>query len=208
MIASNFQVRRATIDDLVALRRLWQSSQFPLEPLEKRLREFQVIETADGELLGAVALQIDGPHGRVHHESYSNSDLAGDLRPRLWERLHAMAKNHGLVRLWILNGGPAFWLEHDFEPAGTEILAKRPKSFDPDGSGEWLTLKLREETASLLSVEQEFELFRHSQKEQSQRVLRQARLLRLLAAVFTVGASLLLACAIWYLFRMRSHLGH
>ena len=57
MSSSPYRVRRATLDDIRQLTTLWQSMQFPVEDLAKRVTEFQVAEDASGNVLGAVGLQ-------------------------------------------------------------------------------------------------------------------------------------------------------
>src|SRR5437763_4648115 len=108
MDSSNYRVRRATLDDLPQLTGLWQAMHFPSEELAKRVTEFQVAESAEGKLLGAVGLQIAERQGRVHSEAFTDFSLAEQLRPLLWERLHAVATNHGLLRLWTQEQAP-FW---------------------------------------------------------------------------------------------------
>ena len=39
-------IRRATVDDLPALRSLWAAARLPADELENRLTEFQVVEDA------------------------------------------------------------------------------------------------------------------------------------------------------------------
>ena len=51
MTPPNHRVRRATLDDLPALKPLWESMRFSVEDLEKRLTEFQVAENAQGEIV-------------------------------------------------------------------------------------------------------------------------------------------------------------
>src|ERR1017187_926557 len=96
--SSNYRVRRATLDDIRQLTALWQSMQFPVEDLARRVTEFQVAEGAEGEVRGAVGLQIAERQGLVHSEAFSDFALADHLRPLLWDRLLAVATNHGLLR--------------------------------------------------------------------------------------------------------------
>src|SRR5437773_781501 len=108
MSQPEYRVRRATLDDVKTLSALWQTMRFPSGELEKRVTEFQVAESTDGKLLGALGLQIAGRQGRLHSEAFSDFALADTLRPLLWERLQAVASNHGLVRLWTQERTP-FW---------------------------------------------------------------------------------------------------
>jgi N-acetylglutamate synthase-like GNAT family acetyltransferase len=201
MIASNYQVRRATVDDLVMLRRLWQQTQLPVATLEKRLTEFQVVETTGGQVLGAAGLRIAEKHGEIHSEVFTSPTHAEEVRLRLWERIQTVARNHGLCRLWIADASSLFWLDRGFEPAGSELLAKQPKAFADNGAQAWLVLTLREEGATGGSLDAEFELFRLAQKEERERLERRARLLRWLAGGLACVVLVLVCFALVYVFR-------
>jgi len=54
MNPSAIRIRRATTDDFQSLRSLWHSMRLPAGELEKRLTEFQVIEAADGQIVGRI----------------------------------------------------------------------------------------------------------------------------------------------------------
>jgi len=60
MIA-RLHVRRATVDDLNALKALWESMRLSPEILEPKLTEFQVVENADHEVLGAIGIEFAKP---------------------------------------------------------------------------------------------------------------------------------------------------
>ncbi len=199
MLASNCQVRRATVDDLVLLRRMWRQAGLRFETLEKRLTDFQVIETAGGELLGGIGCQIEGQQGRIHSEVYSDAQGPDELRPRLWERVLTVARNHGLSRLWIEQSSSPFWLESGFEVAESESLEALPASFRSDAEKLWLTLKLREETSAVSALDQQMELFRQSGKEQHERLLRRAQGLKIVAALMTAVVLIVVTLGIWVL---------
>src|SRR6476646_6437622 len=118
MAASNYQVRRATIDDLAVLRQLWQQAQWPVAELEPRWREFQVVETVAGEVLGTIGIQTHENQGKLHHEVFKVPDLVPQLRQRLWDRISSFAQLEGLHRLWIAHSSALFYSEKGFEPAG------------------------------------------------------------------------------------------
>lgn len=187
MTPSNVQVRRATVDDLVELRQLWSQAQFDIAGIEKRLTEFQVAETVDGRILAGIGIQVDGKQGLIHHEVFREPEAAASLRPRLWERVQTIARNHGLVRLWIVDTGEAYWPEAGFAKPDAAALRKLPPAF---GSGEarWLILKLRDESLDAISIEREFDLFKQSQVELSQRALGQARMLKAIAWMILLAA--------------------
>jgi N-acetylglutamate synthase-like GNAT family acetyltransferase len=198
-------VRRATVDDLVPLRRLWQQARWPVDALEKRLTEFQVVETAAGDLLGSVGLQIENAQGKIHTEVYRDPGQTAELRPRLWERLQSLSRNHGLSRLWVENGNAMFWLERGFEVAGSDLLKTMPPCFGAGDGQQWLTLKLRDETETALLLERELAVFRETQREGAEAVARQARLLRLLAGVLVCGVLLLIAWSVWAILHHLKH---
>jgi N-acetylglutamate synthase-like GNAT family acetyltransferase len=197
MLASNIQVRRATVDDLAVLRRLWEQAQMPSAQLEKRVTEFQVAESAIGELLGSVGLQVIGTHGQIHSEVYRAPELAFELQPRLWDRILILARNLGLHRLWVRGG--LFWTDQGFEAPSSEELKTLPAAFDEVEGTSWLTFKLRDENPAAISVEQEWNLFRQSQQAENQRLMHSAQVLRMLATILTVVALILVACAIGYI---------
>ncbi|MEW6161195.1 MAG: hypothetical protein AB1813_27510, partial [Verrucomicrobiota bacterium] len=110
---------------------------------------------------------------------YESSAPEPELRLRLWERLQALARNHGLLRLWVLEDAE-FWKTRAFVAAPEEVRAKLPEAFGRPQSP-WLMLQLREESAAAVSLEREFDLFRQSQKELTDRAFRQARTLKVFA---------------------------
>ena len=72
MNPSTIRIRRATTDDFQSLRLLWNSVRLPAGDLEKRLTEFQVVEAADGQIVGAIGVQIIGRHALLHSEGYTD----------------------------------------------------------------------------------------------------------------------------------------
>ena len=148
MNAPSFRARRATLDDLPVLRPLWSAGQLDALHLEKRLTDFQVAETTEGQLVAAIGLQVDGTHGLIHSECFLDAAQIDTLRPLFWERLLTVAHNRGLTRLWTLERIP-FWHEHGFRKIEAEIKRKFPPAFgDPDV--EWLT-RSEEHTSELQS---------------------------------------------------------
>src|SRR5580704_8798426 len=108
MNAGLYRVRRATVDDLPVLQSLWASAHLPAAEFERRFTDFQVVESADGALMGAIALEVAGRHGRLHSEAFADFGLADNLRELLWARMQSVAENFGLSRLWIAESAP-FW---------------------------------------------------------------------------------------------------
>lgn len=198
MKSPEYQARRATLDDIDRLRELWRAEKLPEAALEKRVPEFQVVLNATGEILGTLGLRIEGTQGWVYGESIEDFGLSDAVRPRLWERVQAVARSRGVARLWMQGGAP-FWREKGFEAAG-ELLEKLPQNF-AGGDGVWFTLKLREDVLAGLTKEQEFALFRKGALEESEEALRQARMLRFIAWGVAAGFGVLLAVVGYYLVR-------
>jgi len=189
MSPSNLQARRATVDDLVELRKLWRAAGLSLSTLEKQLKDFQIVETPDGILLGALALQIEGQQGRLHSETCLRPELEGEVRQRLWERAQAVARNYGLYRVWTDAEAP-FWKSQGFEPASAELQEKLPVSLgEPDRP--WLVMKLREEVPVSISFDHEFELFARAERDRSERIIRQAQTLKTIAYLVLIAVVVL-----------------
>jgi len=186
-------VRRATLDDIRQLTALWQTMQFPAEVLAKRVTEFQVAERADGNLLGAVGLQIAERQGLIHSEAFSDFALAEQVRPLFWDRLHAVATNHGLLRVWTREQAP-FWSHCGLVKADAEALHKLPALWRGAPST-WLTLKLRDDVETVMSLDKEFALFMQSEKQRTERVIQHARMIKIIMTL--VAFALLIAVGVW-----------
>jgi len=191
---SNYRARRATLDDLGQLTALWKSMMtYPTEDLVRRITEFQVVEGMDGKVLGAMGLQILERQGRLHSEAFTDFALAEELRPLLWDRLHAVAAHQGLLRIWTQEPAP-FWSRCGLLKADGEALEKLPALWRGSPSA-WLTLKLRDDPEAAMSLDKEFALFMQSEKQRTERVFRQARTLKTLVTLIAVA--LLIAVVIW-----------
>ena len=199
MNSSDYHVRRATLDDIGQLTALWNAMNFPAMELAKRPTEFQVTEGADGNLVGLVGLQIAERQGRIHSEAFKDFALADQLRPLLWERIHAVATNHGLLRLWTQEQAP-FWNHCGLVKADAEALEKLPAVWRGPAS-DWLTLKLREDIAAVISLDKEFALFKESEKQRTQRAFQQARVLKMIATFIALALLVLVAAGAFYVVR-------
>jgi hypothetical protein len=185
MDSSNYRVRRASLDDLEQLTTLWRAMHFPAEELGKRITEFQVAETQDGKVLGAVGLQIAERQGRIHSEGFGDFAFADQLRPLLWERILTVARNHGLLRLWCQEEAP-FWSRCGLGTADAETAQKMPASWR-GATSRWLTLKLKDDLEAVISLDKEFALFMESEKQRTARAFQHARTLKLIALFVAVA---------------------
>ena len=202
MTTSNQKVRRATVEDLQKLVPLWQQENLPWQDLEKRFKEFQVVEGGGGELLGAIGLQIAGLEGRLHSEAFAHAEQADALREKLLERFHIVAGNFGLVRLWTQFATP-FWNGSGFQYAAAEVLPKLPPVFAGDPHP-WKFIQLKAEVAAPLSIDKEFAMFKEAEKERTEKIFRQARILKTIAAVLAVGIFILVLIMVVLYFRAQA----
>ena len=175
--APMYQARRATLEDLPALRSLWRQARLPESDLEKRFTEFQVATSADGNIVAAVGLQMLRQNGYIHSETFSDPAFAEATRPLLWQRILTVAKNNGMMRLWTLPTA-SFYREQGFTDVDDALRPKIPTEFGNPGA-DWISIKLKDD--AVISAEREFEIFAMAQREQSQRMISQAKALRLMA---------------------------
>jgi hypothetical protein len=185
MSTSQPQARRATIDDLSKLTPLWRAEGLATHDLEKRFKEFQLIEGPDGEILGTIGLQISGHEGRLHSETFAHPEDGDALRQRLWDRVQMIANNHGIIRLWTQLESP-FWHHVGFTGASGDLMVRLPAVFAGD-QRPWAFYQLRSETASVVSLDKEFAMFREAERERTEKIFRQARVLKMIAAVLAVA---------------------
>jgi N-acetylglutamate synthase-like GNAT family acetyltransferase len=203
------QIRRATVDDLPALKSLWLAAQLPAAALENRLTEFQIVE-ADGVFAGALGFEILRQHARLHSEDYLDFSVADPARELFWERLQNLAANHGVFRLWTQESSP-FWTHWGFQPANAEALARLPDEWkNPEGhlgapqrrDGGWLTLELKNEDAVNTALTHQFGSFMAAEKNQTAQVANRARQIR---AFFTVIFFVLAAISFAIIFYLLMH---
>jgi N-acetylglutamate synthase-like GNAT family acetyltransferase len=206
MSLGNYRVRRATLDDIGQLTSLWRLMQFPVEELARRVTEFQVAESADQQVVGAVGLQINERQGRFHSEGFTDFALADTLRPQLWDRLQSVAANHGLVRLWTMEQAP-FWSHCGLAKADPESLEKLPAAWRPL-PGQWLTLKLKEDIEEVISVDKEFALFMETERQRTERAFQQARILKFIATLIALVVLFLVMAGAFFVIRKNPQLLH
>lgn len=187
-------VRRATLDDLPQLMNLWTMEKLPAEVLEKRFTEFQIVTDEQGEIVGAVGMQISDKQGKLHSELFPEYGLADELRPLFWERFRMLALNHGLRRVWTQLTAP-FWQTGDFHDASEEELALLPTQFTGQPEQPWMTVALREESATVDVVEKELAMFREIEHARTEKIFKQARILRYTLGV--IGVVFLMWVVYW-----------
>jgi len=177
---------------------------FPAEDLNKRITEFQVAEGAEGKLLGCLGIQMSEKQGRIHGEAFTDFGLSEQLRPMLWDRVHSVAVNHGLLRLWTQEKAP-FWNHCGLLQADAEALTKLPaiwRTLPPP----WLTLKLKDDLDTVLSVDQEFSMFMAAEKERTQRTFQHARILKLVATLIALALLVFIMAGAFFVIKKNPHL--
>lgn len=204
MSAPDYRVRRATVDDRRWLQVLWQSVNLPVPELERRLTDFQVIETQDGQLLGAVGLEITGRHGRIHGEAFADFGFADQFRVQLWTRLESLAASHGLVRLWTQEMSP-FWSRNGFLPPNAEALRSLPAAWQ-DAPGAWLTIQLREDVMVAAALEQHLAQLMTQERQRTERMRKHARRLKTFATLAAIVLAIFVIVAAVYLRRRNAAL--
>jgi N-acetylglutamate synthase-like GNAT family acetyltransferase len=193
-----YQLRRATTDDLPQLSEMWQAAQLPVAELEKRFTEFQVAATAAGGIVAAVGIQVAGIDGRIHSEWFTDFALSDALRLPLWERLQAVASNHGLFRLWTNESAP-FWKKGaGFSSPPADLMSRMPAEFGATGAG-WLVLRLKDEGADPNLLEAQFALFRDAERARREKLLQRAHAVKMFGTGIAVILFLMaLGTLIWF----------
>ena len=196
---SPLTIRRATLDDLPALRSLWEVARLPVDELEGRLTEFHVV-LSGGSFAGGIGLQIVRQHARIHSEDYADFSVADPARELFWDRFQKLASNHGVFRVWTQETSP-FWTHWGFQPANAELLGRLPdewKAFE----GRWLTLELKNEEAINEALKTQFTGFRDTEKKHTERIAAHGRTIRVFfTVIFFVLGIIGIALAVYLLFR-------
>jgi len=194
------------LDDIGHLTALWESMHLGVDNLAKRVTEFQVAEGKDGQVLGAIGLQIAERQGLIHSEGFNDFSLADHLRPLLWERIQSIGTNHGLLRLWTEERAP-FWTHSGLSKPDAETLERLPGAWRRP-SADWLTLKLKEDLSEVISADKEFALFMETEKQRTARAFRQARVLKGVATLIAVVVMMLVLAGAFLLLRKNPQLLH
>jgi len=192
-------IRRATVDDLPALRSLWTTAHLPADELEGRLTEFQVVES-DGTFAGALGVQILRQHALLHSEDYVDFSVADPARKLFWERIQKLAANLGVFRIWTQETSP-FWTHWGFQPADAATLERLPDEWK-NREGRWFTLELKNEDAINHALKNQFTGFMDTEKKQTAAVAARGRKI---TTFFTVVFFILAAIAFAIVFYLLAY---
>ena len=190
-----FQIRRATVEDLPALKALWESMRISTADLDKHLTEFQVAQTPDGQVVAAIGIQIVQRQALIHSEAFTDFSIANEVRAMWWTRIQSLAMNHGIVRLWTREHAP-YWTHNGFQPASAVNLEKLAPAWDRSAT-DWLVLQLKEEAAiQALSADAEFAAYMKVEREKTAATARTAKRVGVVVALLfalTTGALMIYA---------------
>ena len=206
MSPQTLRIRRATVDDRAALKTIWASMRLPADELEKRLTEFQIVENAEGEVVGALGFQILRQHALLHNESYSDFAVADAARELFWDRLQKLAANHGVFRVWTQERSP-FWKSFGFQPPGAEVLARLPQEWENEFTGGWLTLQLKNEAVISAALEKQFAPFMTEEKLETEKISEKAKTINTIITVVGFAIGILGIGTAIYLFIHRNPFG-
>jgi hypothetical protein len=190
------------VDDLPQLIELWTSAKLPAAELDKQFTDFQVAEDDQGKVVGAIGLQIDTHHGRVHSEAFTDFGLTDTLRPALWQRLQTVAQNHGLFRLWTVETAPWWKKDAGFAAPAAEVLEKLPTPFGERHPG-WLTLRLKDETADPELLDKELAAFKEVERLKREKLLFKGRVIRVVGTVISAGLLIFGLIVLFWVLRHR-----
>jgi N-acetylglutamate synthase-like GNAT family acetyltransferase len=191
MSSPAYRVRRATVDDLEGLRGLWRIMNLPAPEFERRITEFQVVESGDGQLHGALGLETVARQGRLHGEVFLDFALADGLRELFWQRVQALALSRGLSRLWTQETAP-FWKQLGFQAPDEAALKRMPQTWAGESS-KFLTLALRDEESLEKALASNFELLMAEERRRTEKFFRRGKTIKFIVTVFTVILALFVA---------------
>ena len=88
-----------------------------------------------------------------------------------------------------------------------ETLARLPAAWRSE-PGNWLTLKLKDDIESLVSLDKEFALFMQSEKQRTERAFQQAKILKLIATLIAIALLGLVMVGAFLLLKRNPNLLH
>ncbi|MFT6621213.1 MAG: hypothetical protein ACJASX_004130 [Limisphaerales bacterium] len=188
--------RRATLDDLPALRDMWANERLPVEELDKRVTEFQVAHDAAGTILGAIGFRRDGEQALIHSEAFADFSLADEIRRLIWTRFDTLSKNYAINRVW-LQEDLMYWKEKGFDPPQDEVLEKLPELFG-EQEGTWFTMVLREELFASPEAKRTEMIFQQSIAADRERTEQKIRKLKVMSTIIAFVLFVLVCIAGFY----------
>ena len=205
MTSQQLRIRRATIDDLAALKAIWLSMRLPADALESRLTEFQVVDRG-GEVVGAIGLQIVRTAALLHSEGYSDFSVADPARELFWERIQSLSSNHGVFRLWTQENSP-FWRHWGFATASIEDLERLPDEWKPSEEP-WFTLELKNEAVINAALKNQFAGYTAAEKKSAEEIQTRSKKVMTVITIFCFGIFFICLLVFFYLIKTRNPFQH
>ena len=112
---------------------------FTTESLAKRVTGSRVAEDAQGNVVGAVGLQIAERQGKIHSEGFTDFGVADQLRP-VFSGSAAFRGDQSRAAATLDRGEAPFWTHSGLVKPDADALEKLPASWRHP-SADWLTRK-------------------------------------------------------------------
>jgi hypothetical protein len=162
----------------------------PVDDLEKRLTEFQVVVDADDTFLGAIGFQVSRQYALMHSEGFTDFSVADAARELFWRRIQVLSSNHTVFRLWTQERSPS-WKQFGFQPPDAETLERLPAEWRNEFEGAWLTFQLKDEQAIAAALATDLAGLMEVEKRQTESVRERAQSLRMWVTVICFGIGIL-----------------
>ena len=193
--------RRATVEDLAALRVLWQAAGLPWDQLDRFVTEFQVVPASDDSMLGAVGFLVEGADALLHSESVAPGEQADEVRSALWRRVQIMGRNQGVHRIWTQEDA-GYWSTCGFKVATAEPLGACKATF-LDRAASWQVFEFPAPETVKARLDEQMAIWqatRAQEAEAMQERIRNFRNIAVLVATLVIGVMIIMLSVI-----MRQH---
>ncbi len=185
-VEARYRLRRATLDDLPALKALWEVARQPVAELERRLTQFQLVERRDGVLCGAFGFRANGLQGLLFGVAFHSPPQALECQEEVWERIETLCRTLGVARLWLRGELNEALRPRGFRAPENRELNRLPPDFNT-GRGDWWTLVLRDEDLLDEALKREMGGYQAEQLAQRERLQRSAAVLKWVAVLIALG---------------------
>jgi N-acetylglutamate synthase-like GNAT family acetyltransferase len=124
METTKTEVRRANLQDIPQLQKLWWANYPEPNALAARYSEFQVA-VENGRVIAVLGLHVTELQGNIWGEAVADPRRTDEMRALFWPRFQTWAKNFGLFRLWTALPGE-FWASKGFQPLDPNVAVPPP----------------------------------------------------------------------------------
>ncbi len=195
METSDLTARRATLEDIPALKGLWLNAGLPWEQLESFITEFIVVPGADQQLLAAIGLMIEFDDALLHSEALAMETDADNLRASLWQRIQIMTRNQGVHRIWTQEDAD-YWRTCGFIARSVQEEQAESPSFLQATEG-WTLVKLLDTDRAKALAEEQMGIWQATRSEENAALQRKIKKFRTIAFLMFSVALLLTSIFLW-----------